>query len=133
MIFIDSNIFIFANIKEYPEYETAKEKIEKLIGTDTLAVNSIIVSEVQYKLYRLLGSKESLKRTLNILSSEYVKYIPIEKDTIMEAVNLSYSKNIRINDAIIARHAMDSNADLLTDNVKDFKKIPRLNLIPLKD
>ncbi len=133
MIFVDSNIFIFANIKEYPEYEIAKEKIEKLIENNTLGVNSIIISEVQYKLYRLLGSKESSKRTLKILSSEYVNYIPIEKDTIIEAVNLSYSRNIRINDAIIARHAIDSNADLLTDNVKDFKKIPRLNLIPLKD
>ena len=133
MIFIDSNILIFANIKEYPEYEIAKEKIEKLIENNTLGVNSIIISEVQYKLYRLLGSKESSKRTLKILSSEYVNYIPIEKDTIIEAVNLSYSRNIRINDAIIARHAIDSNASLLTDNVKDFKKIPRLNLIPLKD
>ncbi|MDI6917894.1 MAG: PIN domain-containing protein [Thermoplasmatales archaeon] len=88
---------------------------------------------MNYKLYRLLGSKESMKRTLKILSSEYVNYIPIEKDTIIEAVTLSYSRNIRINDAIIARHAMDSNASLLTDNIKDFKKISRLNLIPLKD
>jgi len=133
MIFIDSNIFIFANIKEYPEYETAKEKIEKIVETDTLAVDSIIVSEVQYKLYRLLGSKEALKRTLKILSSEYVNYIPIEKNTVTGAVNLSYSKNIRINDAIIGRHVLDSNASLLTDNLKDFKKIPGLNLIPLKD
>ena len=133
MIFIDSNIFIFANIKEYPEYETAKEKIEKIVETDILAVNPIIISEVNYKLYRLLGSKESMKRTLKILSSEYVNYIPIEKNTVTGAVNLSYSKNIRINDAIIARHALDSNASLLTDNLKDFKKIPGLNLIPLKD
>lgn len=124
MIFVDSNIFIFANIKDYPEYETAKEKIEKIVETDTLAVNPIIVSEVNYKLYRLLGSKESLKRTLKILSSEYVNYIPIEKNTVTGAVNLSYSKNIRINDAIIAVHVLDSNAGLLTDNVKDFKKIP---------
>jgi len=65
MIFIDSNIFIFANIKEYPEYETAKEKIEKIVESDILAVNPIIISEVNYKLYRLLGSKESMKRTLN--------------------------------------------------------------------
>jgi len=133
MIFVDSNIFIFANIKEYPEYETAKEKIEKIVETDTLAVNPIIVSEVNYKLYRLLGSKESLKRTLKILSSEYVNYIPIEKNTVTGAVNLSYSRNIRINDAIIAMHALNSNAGLLTDNIKDFKKIPKLNLIPLRD
>jgi len=50
MIFIDSNIFIFANIKEYPEHETAKEKIEKIVESDILAVNPIIISEVNYKL-----------------------------------------------------------------------------------
>ena len=27
-VFVDSNIFIFANIAEYPEQETAKEKLK---------------------------------------------------------------------------------------------------------
>ncbi len=46
MIFVDSNIFIFANIAEYPEYSIAKERIKELIVEHEIGVNSIIMSEV---------------------------------------------------------------------------------------
>ncbi len=71
-ILVDSNIFIFANIKEYPEYSIAKAKIKELIKAHKLLINTIIISEIQYKLFRLLGDEESHKRTLKILNSKYV-------------------------------------------------------------
>ena len=132
-LFVDSNIFIFANIVEYPECLIAQSKIRDLIKNYTLLVNSIIISEVQYKLYKLLDVRESRKRTLKILNSEHVEYVHLTKKTILQAVDSSYENNIRITDAMIAQHVIDLAADgLFTDNIKDFKKITNLNIVPLR-
>jgi len=132
-ILTDSNIFIFANIEEYPEHSLAKSKIEELIQNNTLLVNTIIVSEVQYKLFRLLDKEESFIRTQKILNSGYVEYEPVGYDTVSKALELSHHSNIRINDAIIAQHGLDIRVDgIFTDNVRDFEKIPDLKVIPLR-
>ncbi len=132
-VFVDSNIFIFANIEEYPEHEIAVKTIESLIKKEKILINSIIVSEIFHKLFRLTNLSEARSRTLKILNSEHVIFIPIEKETIIRAINLSWRYKIRINDAIIAQHTIDSKAKrILTDNVKDFRKIQGLNIIPFK-
>ncbi len=131
-LLVDSNIFIFANIKEYPEYSVAKAKLKDLVKTHKLLVNTIIISEVHYKLYRLLGEEESFNRTQKILYSKHVNYESVEQCTILKALELSHNNNIRINDAIIAAHANDLNVGLFTDNVKDFEKISNLEIVPLR-
>lgn len=132
-ILVDSNIFIFANIKEYPEHDMAKARIRQLIDDHRLIVNAIIISEVQYKLFRLLDKEESFHRTNKILTSSYVDYEPIAYNTILKASELSFKSNIRINDAIIAQHAIDLNVDgIFTDNVKDFEKRLDVKIIPLR-
>ncbi len=131
-LLVDSNIFIFANIKEYPEHSAAKAKLKDLVSTHKLLVNTIIISEVHYKLYRLLGEEESFNRTQKILYSKHVYYEPVEQSTILKALELSHHNNIRINDAIIAAHASDLNVGLFTDNVKDFEKISNLKIVPLR-
>jgi predicted nucleic acid-binding protein len=131
-LLVDSNIFIFANIKEYPEHSVAKAKLKDLVKTHKLLVNTIIISEVHYKLYRLLGEEESFNRTQKILYSKHVNYEQVEQSTILEALELSHNYNIRINDAIIAAHANDLNVSLFTDNVKDFEKISNLEIVPLR-
>jgi hypothetical protein len=93
-------IFIFANIKEYPEHDIAKARIKQLIDDHKLIVNAIIISEVQYKLFRLLDKEESFHRTNKILTSSYVDYEPIGYDTILKASELSFKSNIRIIDWI---------------------------------
>jgi predicted nucleic acid-binding protein len=129
---VDSNIFIFANIKEYPEHSASKAKLKDFVNTHKLLVNTIIISEVHYKLYRLLGEEESFNRTQKILYSKHVNYEPVEQSTILKALEISHNNNIRINDAIIAAHASDLNVSLFTDNVKDFEKISNLKIVPLR-
>ena len=133
-VFVDSNVFIFANISNYPEHEMAKKELLELIRKNAgIIVNSIIVSEVHYKLYRLVDLKTAYERVLGILSSSFVEYLPIPENTVVKAVELSFSKNLRINDAVIAQHVLDSNADgILTDNIKDFKKVDDLPVFELR-
>ena len=102
MIFVDSNIFIFANIIEYPEHDLARRRLKEILGSkEKIGIDSIIISEVSYKLSKIIGAEESYKRVFGLLSSIYVSYLPIEKKTIGKALNLSFKEKIRINDAII--------------------------------
>jgi predicted nucleic acid-binding protein len=134
-VFVDSNVFIFANIKEYPEHDIAKRKLKDLMDkTCRILLNPIIVSEVHYKLYRLLNVEEAYERTLKIIFSGHIEYVPLGEDTVLKAIELSHSKKIRINDALIAQHALDLDADgLVTDNTKDFVKVEGLKVIGLRE
>lgn len=52
----------------------------------------------------------------------------------LKAIELSHSKKIRINDALIAQHALDlDTGGLVTDNTKDFVKVEGLKVIELRE
>ncbi|MBI3412741.1 MAG: type II toxin-antitoxin system VapC family toxin [Candidatus Aenigmarchaeota archaeon] len=131
MILVDSNVWIFLNIQATPEHQAAKGKIEEL-RTEGIATNIIIVSEVFHQLSRMLGKAESLARVQRILDSADVSYFPLEDRLARSAIHLAATKPVRINDAIIAQQAMVLKIPVLTDNVKDFRKVNGLKVIPLR-
>jgi predicted nucleic acid-binding protein len=134
-VMVDSNILIFSNVAEMPEYPFAREKLLTLIDQGyTFAVNTIIVSEMNYKLLKILNNAESHTRTKKLLQSRYFDYFPVDNTTIESAIDLSFASKMRINDAIIAQHCLDLGLDgIFTDNVKDFKKVPGLTIIHLRE
>ncbi|MFA4820231.1 MAG: PIN domain-containing protein [Candidatus Aenigmatarchaeota archaeon] len=129
MIFVDSNIIIFSEMTEYPEHKIAVEKLSHT-SQSGIFINDIIISEVFHKIFKLIGHDTAVKRVKNILSSKSFIYVPIEKETFEKAVELT--KYVRINDAIIAQQVIDLKSSLLTDNVKDFRKIKGLKIIKLR-
>jgi predicted nucleic acid-binding protein len=133
-VMIDSNILIFSNVADMPEYPLARDRLLELIDTGcTFAVNTIILSELNYKLQKILNNEESYQRTLNLLNSEYFEYHPVDQTTFKRAVDLNYTSKMRINDAIIAQQCLDLKLDgIFTDNVKDFKKVHGLHIINLR-
>lgn len=132
-IFVDSNIFIFAEIGQFKEHVMAVSKLNALSRRDLFVMNTIIASEVHYKLGRLLGWVEAERRTENILRSPFIIYEAIFRDTVSSALSLATRKNIKTNDAIIAQHCLDLGVgEILTDNVRDLKKVKGLEVIDLR-
>ncbi len=132
MLTVDSNVLIFSEAEKYPENSIAVRRIQKAKGKGIL-INSTIVAETYHKLSTIVGRELAYTRILNILQSESFIYTMIEKETIIKAIELSLKHDIKINDAIIAQHTIDSKADgILTDNIKDFKKVPKLKILPLR-
>ncbi len=131
LIFVDSNIWIFLNIETYAEHALTKDKITSF-RQEGLGTNVIVISEVFHKLSVLLGKQEAFMRGLKILESKDVAYLPVEDETIRNAIRLSPEKNLRINDALIAEHCLDMKVPILTDNLKDFRKVKGLKIIPLR-
>lgn len=131
LILVDSNVWIFLNIENYPEHIPAENKIAE-VRKQGIITNVIVVSEVFHKISLILGKHNAFVRTKKILDSSDVFYIPIECPTVRHAIGLASTKSMRINDALIAQQALESKAPILTDNVKDFKKVKGLKVIPLK-
>lgn len=129
MIFVDSNIIIFSEMTEYPEHKIAVEKLSHA-SQRSIFINDIIISEVFHKIFKLVSHNAAVERVKNILSSKSFIYVPIEKETLEKSIELT--KYVTINDAIIAQQVIDLKSSLLTDNVKDFRKIKGLRIIKLR-
>ncbi len=68
-IFVDSNIFVFANVADCPENDKALKILEKgLMGGYTICFNDIVALETHYKLLKILGSKEAGYRVSTLLT-----------------------------------------------------------------
>jgi predicted nucleic acid-binding protein len=134
LVFLDSNVFIYSQVERLPEFTIALSRLENARKEWQLGVNSVFVSESFYVLSRLLGQVEALKRLSLFLESDKTLYLPIEKATAVKAMGLAARRSgRRINDMILAQHALDSKADgLLTDNVKHFEGIPDLKIFGLR-
>lgn len=129
LVFLDSNVFIYSQVERLPEFSDAISKLEIARKEWQLGVNSVFVSESYHVLSRFLGQEEALKRLSMFLESSKILYLPIERATVIKALELATRRSRRINDMILAQHALDSKADgLLTDNVRHFEGISGLKL-----
>lgn len=130
-VLVDSNIWIFSVISEYPEHPSAVAKL-KSFSHQGILINCIIVSETYHMLRSFIGWQKALLNTRKILDSEFTDFVSLSVDTVRKAMSLSAEKKLLINDALIAQHALDMKAALLTDNIRDFEKVPNLHLLKLK-
>ncbi|MDE1833442.1 MAG: type II toxin-antitoxin system VapC family toxin [Candidatus Micrarchaeota archaeon] len=132
MIIVDANIFIFGETTGAPEREMAVSSYRKALEGGSVAVNVIILSEVFHK-SRLIGGLEGAAlRIRDILNEPTMEFLEFTSDTIIRATKLARDFQMRINDALIAQQAIETGAAILTDNVKDFRKIMSIRVIPLR-
>ena len=130
-IFVDSNIFVFANIADCPEHDRALKILEKgLMGGYTICFNDIIALETHYKLLKILGSKEARYRVSTIFDSKRTSFLKMDVKTIKKAFELCEKYNILTNDAGIIASMLENYIDTIyTDNVKDFRKIDKIRVV----
>ena len=128
---VDSNVWIFLNLDVAPEHVAAVEQIERHRAGE-LQLNVIIVSEVLHKLQMLINPDSARLRVNKMLTSDSVVYEPLSRQVIDRAIVLTRKARIRINDALIAAHALESRQAVLTDDIKDFRRVPGLEVIPLR-
>lgn len=131
MILIDSNIWIFAETEGAEEHKIAAEKVQKVMSSEGFGVNLIVVSEVYHILSRLLDRAEAGRRVLNIIQNPAAQWLDLDKGAAERGISLASKSGIRINDALIAQQAIKEKIQILTDNVKDFKRIKDLGVISL--
>lgn len=132
MIIIDSNVWIFAEIKDMPEHTAAVSAIQSLISSGEIGTNVIVLSEVFHKISKLYGSPIAVERVRAMQLHPVVVWISFNQKTAVNALNLAEETKLRINDALIAQQALEMKAPVLTDNVKDFRKVKGLKVMKLR-
>jgi len=132
MILVDSNIFMFANDENYPEHMDAKSFFEK--KREKLCFNTIIALESHYGYLRNLSAEEAEVRLKAMLESRLLKYYAITEEDLTKGAEISRRYDIKTNDATIIANMLRSDINrIATDNVKDFSKHPKVEVVnPIK-
>ncbi len=106
------------------------DKFKKVEKNNTIAISSIVVSELFYGAYK----KGSIK--LNKVVSVFVEHFVIYD---YDKISASFYANIRhslekkgqiigANDLLISAHALSQNAILVSNNLKEFNRVDGLKL-----
>lgn len=132
LIIIDSNIWLFGEIKDAPEHLIAIDKYKESAEKDEIGINAIIFSEVFHKLYRLYDLETAMERTDKIVRNPSISCLDFSRDTLFKAGKLAQDSRLRINDALIAQQALELDAKVLTDDIRDFRKVKGLEVIALR-
>ena len=126
---IDSNVLIYAMIKDYPD-KTKHDKCLALLELGLkgqlnyiLAVNPIIIVEVFSVLRKLLGCDEAHFRISSLLRSRRLGFLSISKEACQNSIQWAKERNIPVNDALIAA-SMSQYAEIIyTVDEEHFKKL----------
>ena len=124
---LDTNIcsYIIRN-KPY----NIKEKLKEIEKNHTIALSSIVISELLYG-----ATKKRSPKLLKIVSLFIDNFIVYDYSSISAKYYASIrvdlereGKTIGANDLLIASHALSLKAILVTNNIKEFKRVKGLRL-----
>ena len=132
---VDSNILVYALIKDYPDKER-HEKCLTLLDRGLrgqldycLTVNSIIIAEVFTVLKNMLDTDAAEARMSTLLNSKHIVYLSISKEACQNAVEWATKHNVPVNDALIAACAQERAPTIYTADEEHFKKLQTRHLI----
>lgn len=135
-IFFDTSILIYA----FDEYELRKKEVcEKLVKeVFDLQTNGIISNQVAAELFSVLttkmrkplSSENAEKIVRNFVDSEKWQKINYNIKTVKNAMFISKAFKTSFWDALIAETMKENGINkIITENIKDFKKIPGVKVI----
>jgi predicted nucleic acid-binding protein len=131
---IDSNIIVYAMLKDYPDKEK-HQKCRNLLQCGLkgeldhiLALNPIIIVEVFTVLRKLLNDVEAETRINTLLNSRRIGYLSITKEACQIAVQWAKKANVPVNDALIAASMTDNSNLIYTADEEHFRKLEGLNI-----
>ncbi len=120
MILIDTNIFV----DHLRNYASAVRFFESIAGRENVIFSAITETEL------LVGrvNEDNIKRDKLIHFLHQWNKKVIDNAVSVLAGDISRKYGLAVPDAIIASTAILNNAELVTKNVKDFRKVPDLKV-----
>ncbi len=126
---VDSNVLIYAMIKDYPD-KNRHEKSLALLESGlrgqlnyVLAINPIIVVEVFSVLRKFLGCDEAELRINTLLHSRRLGFLLISKEACQNSIKWAKEKDIPVNDALIVASMLHYAELIYTFDEEHFKKL----------
>ncbi|MBS3123830.1 PIN domain-containing protein [Candidatus Woesearchaeota archaeon] len=117
---LDTQIWIDHYLKREPFAETALKLILKTIKEDSI----IIFSNFNEKEMKDVGlSSDEINSLLSIIKPDHIKRVSVTKSQFEEAKRLARQRDIPLGDTIHALLARDHEAQLVSRDEKDFRKL----------
>ena len=134
---VDSGPFIFLERAGRSPRETLEE-LRAAAGSEDLSVSAIAYTELVYGIYRAESDIREAQRRQHLF--EIFSAVTVEPYTrqVAEVAARIRGEQMRAGntlpfaDSLIAASAMSSAQPLLTQNLVDFQRIPRLQVIPFR-
>lgn len=135
MQLIDSNILIYAyDSTDKKKHETAKKILQKAWQKQAdYALSVQNISEFFYvatEKTKVLPREEAREIVRNLTSFSYWHIFHLTEATLRLAASISTDSKIHFFDALLAATMKEHNiAEIITENEKDFEKIPGIKII----
>jgi tRNA(fMet)-specific endonuclease VapC len=123
---LDTNVF--SDLVRHPAGRVAQRIAA--VGDDQVAISIVVAAEVRFGLARS-GSRRLVEQAEGILDRTNI--LPLEKPVDRRYAELRHAlerigKPIGANDLLIAAHALATNSTLVTDNMREFSRVPTLKV-----
>ena len=124
---LDTNICIYI-LKKQPQKLLEKFKQHHF---GEIGISSIVLSELQYGVEKSQRKQHNQEKILALTSA--LKVLPYDEDAAYHygTIRAELEKKVKIIgplDLLIAAHACSLNLTLITNNLREFKRIPQLSV-----
>jgi len=136
MIYLDSNVFLFALLyddKDLSETFFAKDLLKGIIEHKVQACSSVLTwDEVVYVVRKKFGLRESVLAGEKILRFPNLKLVETDLEVMTIAQTLLDNYSVRPRDAIHAATALYSRVDFIISEDSDFDRIKQCRRLSLE-
>jgi predicted nucleic acid-binding protein len=117
---LDTQIWIDHYLERIPHGEAALKLILKIIAEDSIIIFSNFIEK---EMTDIGLSKTEIESLLSMIKPNHIKKVSVTKSQFEEAHRIAKQKNIPLGDSIHAIIARDNEAQLVSRDEKDFRKI----------
>lgn len=133
MIYIDSNVFIFAALNREELGEKARAILKDVQeGKKAAATSALTFDEVAWKILHARGFEAALLAAQDILEMPSLLLLDVNASVLATSVNLMKLYRIFPRDAIHAACALNSSIFTIISEDKDFDKVKGIKRIGIK-
>ncbi len=134
MIYIDSNVFIYAalSLDSEDNAKFSKDILKSIFDGQIMAATSTLTwDEVVWTIKRLAGPETALDEGQKFLEFPKIKFLKVGEKELRSALRLMKEYNIDPRDSIHAACCIENNIKEIITNDSDFYKIGEIHVIPL--
>ncbi len=133
MIYLDTNIFIYALTAENARAEECKKVIEEIARGDKKGCTSVLTwDEVIHVLTKEKGKEIAVQESKQFLMIPHLLFCKADREVIMMAQEIVEQYDLDPRDSIHAATALINGAQEIISNDSDFDRIKELKRIPLR-
>ena len=135
MIYIDSNIFVYAVLDQEQKGISARKLLQQVQdGKQKAATCALTLNETMWVIRKQRSVEDSILASEALLTLN-LTFLPVNKDTLLETVHLTKTSNLKPNDATHLASMKLAGITTLISEDKDFdtiKDIKRIDLSKLE-